>query len=1252
MTLKEQGKGYFRKSKAYGLVCGIALAGALIFSAGNVSADEVTTPTDSQPSTKQADVQPASSEANNSYADQANTSTAAQEVAVDNSSVKTAVDDAKQAGVGVTQDATQDKGTPTNTADLNQAKAKIAQDQAQQVDAIKRAQATQEANNTAYNGAQTAIKANNDYVSQQVHDHGSETTVTVSNNNSTATDGTAQANQQAKKIAQEQLSENKRNTDNYVAAFKRYQDTVARANEVNQALDGAITDLKNKSVTVTVKDQVVNTVEEVEALNARNQAAIQAANDKVEVNRAVLRAYEELQNTSNQVNQDADSKGKELSGIGATVNYSTQTVKTTQEAQVIAQQNQAAYSQAKDKQAQWQAQYQDLQSKTGTEGYTKEVVLQALDFDRPNPQARVNSSAAGAQVTSTGYIGTTSGTSGYARILDSTGVLKYSNVGAGWSTSLDYHDLQGITATTADGQVRNITRIHREFRIIQNGATGLVNVYVLNDPTEGFVVSRNNGLDDNKDYMNFSVTDTYYYNVNGQEVAFTASEKAPIAITYSSLNNNPIGREGAKAVNGRMVEINGSTVTVHDDGYAYASNYNRPQDVGVDWDTSSSPSQYKGATIGYFTSGSAFNTEFIQWDGPEDSRGQTYWFATNTRVVSPVSQPGISANLTKTNVDPVTVDPVSAELVKATNPEKPTLSLTTVSETQNQIIKASYHDYKLQYKPTVLKTQTNSDGANTNSLTVAKGDLQEHKLSYENVLANIKVGDTVTITDPLDGGVGSDSGRALEEAKAKGWTTANFDEASNTYTFSYVYQGKFIEAPVLYVKPEYDKGLYKNTYNVKTGDYSVYSNTVTYKTPDKPKPTKTVTDNSGADIDGATIFDKHVNYGLTTDYSPYSSLTASKEAIAKGFGILDDVQDGAFTVDVDHITIKDRQNKDVKALFDMYHVLSDKGRTEAVSNFLKQAGLEPKGEFYLWVAKDPVTFYSDYVSKNRNITINLPATLTVNDGEKVENDFQQIDFGNPYVSNLVVNDIPTVQPEKHALDAKDETKVLDGQEVKIGDYIHYLLDGVTVGKRHETLWQYDGLDKLDTAHDRYTGNWKGVIKGTEYTAKEDMTLPYDVTTKDGQVIKAGDKISKDTEYHFTFTFDQDTNSDFINKIIKVTWDAEKGEWAYTIDKEFLNSLGVEGTFDADFYIEVERIAAGEVENTFINTVNGKEMVAKVTTHTPENPIPETPTQVPQQPQLPHTGEMASVGLAGLGAMLLGLGGLLGSVRRNKPEDID
>ncbi|MFM9718801.1 LPXTG cell wall anchor domain-containing protein, partial [Streptomyces galilaeus] len=86
-----------------------------------------------------------------------------------------------------------------------------------------------------------------------------------------------------------------------------------------------------------------------------------------------------------------------------------------------------------------------------------------------------------------------------------------------------------------------------------------------------------------------------------------------------------------------------------------------------------------------------------------------------------------------------------------------------------------------------------------------------------------------------------------------------------------------------------------------------------------------------------------------------------------------------------------------------------------------------------------------------------------------------------------------------------------------------------------------------------------------------------------------------SKYAFTFEFDQDTNNDFIKKIVTVTWDDKKGEWAYSIDEEFLRSLGVEGTFDADFYLEVERIAAGDVENTFVNIVNGKEMTAKVTT---------------------------------------------------------
>ena len=137
--------------------------------------------------------------------------------------------------------------------------------------------------------------------------------------------------------------------------------------------------------------------------------------------------------------------------------------------------------------------------------------------------------------------------------------------------------------------------------------------------------------------------------------------------------------------------------------------------------------------------------------------------------------------------------------------------------------------------------------------------------------------------------------------------------------------------------------------------------------------------------------------------------------------------------------------------------------------------------------------------------------------------------------------------------------------------------------------------------------------------------------------KAGDKIAKGASYTFQFEFDQSTNSDFINKIVKVTWNEQDGKWAYTIDKEFLNSLGVQGTFDADFYIEVERIASGQVENTFVNIVNGQEMEAKVITHTPE---PEKP-QEPNNPSLPNTGTASSMlGLVGTGILsMLGLVGI-------------
>lgn len=412
--------------------------------------------------------------------------------------------------------------------------------------------------------------------------------------------------------------------------------------------------------------------------------------------------------------------------------------------------------------------------------------------------------------------------------------------------------------------------------------------------------------------------------------------------------------------------------------------------------------------------------------------------------------------------------------------------------------------------------------------------------------------------------------------------------------------------------------------------------------PTTPKPEKVITDNYANNINGANTFDKNVKFSLTTNYKPYSTFTTDSKTYGKTWAMLDDVQDGAYKVDDSKITMKDSTGKNVKNLFKMYHVLSDKERTQEIQNILKEAGLNPKGEFYMFVAKDSASFYKNYVKQAKNITIDLPARLLVEKGKVVKNDFHQIDFGNGFVSNLVTVQVPDLKPEKHALDRKDNSKVRDGQEIQIGEYLRYLLDGVTVPAKHDTLYQYDGIDKLDVKHDRYTGNWSGIIRGTEYVAGKDMVLPYDVVLSDGKVVKAGDKIAKGSVYAFQFEFDQSTNSDFIKKIVKVTWNEKDGKWSYTIDKDFLNSLGVQGTFDADFYIEVERIASGEVENTFVNIVNSQEMEAKVVTHTPEQPKP----QEPKKPALPNTGTAeSSLGLFGLAGVLATMFGVAGLKRK-------
>lgn len=1202
-----KGHGYLRKSKAYGVVSAIAVTTALAVSSGNALADENTDTSVNTETTTELATQPKSTNDNDKFAESANQNTGVQPVTVDNSTVNNAVNEAKSAGVEVTQDSTVDKGTASDASKLENAKSEIASDQNKQVTEIKEATNQQKANNEAYEKAQAAIKANNDYVDNEVK---KDSNITVTSNTSTTTDGSASANNAAATKATEVLASNKQTIEAYNNAKANHAELVKASEEVNKAVDSAIAEIPNGVTANTTKE--VKTVTEVNNIKADNAKKIEAAKQADQANKEAQAAYEATKKASDSVNADAEKKINDLKALGSIVNVQTRKVTNESEANAIKSENDNAFNTVRAQQEEWRKKYNELASKTSTEGYAKETLLQAVNLTSPNPQAKHGTSAPGVEIVDTAHIFSNNGTSGYANILDSTGVFKYSNVGSGFSTDIVYTNLKGLTVTTSDGQVHEITRINRKFELINHGRTGLNEVYIPNDPTEGFIVGRNNGDNTYDDFMNFHVTDSYYYNVNGQEVKFEATPETPLVLTYSSLNNNPVGREGAHAINGKTVEINGSTVTNQPNGFAYSSGYNRVEEVGKLWDTTDSPYQYKGAILGYFTSGSEFTTDFIQYDGPEDSGGQTYWFAINTKVVTPVIEVAKNATIVNTSVDPVDGRRVAVDLVRTTTPEKPTATLEKLSETVNRTERANFHDYALNYKPTVLKTVTDTDNTNTDGKTVAKSSEQIYTLVHDNIYSNVKNGDTITIVDPLEAGAKANQAKTKETAEKNGWTV-NYDEAKETYTFTSVYNGTKLKSPQIFWTPTYDKGFYDNTYKVLVNDYTAYSNTVTTYTPEPPKPTKQIVDTKGADINGATTFNKNVTFKLTTDYSSYTKTDASKEAIGKGFYILDDVEDGKFKVNDEGIKLTDTENKDVKELFEMYHVLSDDARTEAINAILEKSGLSPKGEFYLWVAKDPSSFYTNYVKQAKNITIDLPSELTVEDGVKVTNDFYQVDFGNPYLSNKVEVQTPNVKPEKMVVDAASrDAKDLNDSTVPLNTVLDYYLNGVTIPENHDTLTQYDIVDKLDTEHDRYTGNWKVIITSSNTTVKE-TTLDHEVKGEDGTIYKAGDKIPADTKYSYEITLTQDSKD--APKYVTVTY--KDGEWKAVANPEFLKTVENKASFDMDAFVEVERIKSGDVYNEYTNIVNGKEMISnKVVTHTPEPPKPVTPPTTPTTPVTP------------------------------------
>ncbi|HEO0207711.1 TPA: LPXTG cell wall anchor domain-containing protein [Streptococcus agalactiae] len=384
-------------------------------------------------------------------------------------------------------------------------------------------------------------------------------------------------------------------------------------------------------------------------------------------------------------------------------------------------------------------------------------------------------------------------------------------------------------------------------------------------------------------------------------------------------------------------------------------------------------------------------------------------------------------------------------------------------------------------------------------------------------------------------------------------------------------------------------------------------------------PSKAVIDEAGQSVNGKTVLpNAELNYVAKQDFSQYKGMTASQGKIAKNFVFIDDYKDDALDGKSMKVnSIKASDGTDVSQLLEMRHVLSTDTLDEKLQTLIKEAGISPVGEFYMWTAKAPQAFYKAYVQKGLDVTYNLSFKVKKEFTKgQIQNGVAQIDFGNGYTGNIVVNDLTTPEIHKDVLD-KEDGKSINNGTVKLGDEVTYKLEGwvVPTGRSYD-LFEYKFVDQLQRTHDLYL--------------RDKVVAKVDVTLKDGTVIKKGTNLGEYTE---------------------TVYNKKTGLYELVFKKDFLEKVARSSEFGADDFVVVKRIKAGDVYNTADFFINGNKVKTEtVVTHTPEKPKPVEPQKAtPKAPAkgLPQTGEASVAPLTALGAIILSAIGLAGFKKRKE-----
>ncbi len=355
-------------------------------------------------------------------------------------------------------------------------------------------------------------------------------------------------------------------------------------------------------------------------------------------------------------------------------------------------------------------------------------------------------------------------------------------------------------------------------------------------------------------------------------------------------------------------------------------------------------------------------------------------------------------------------------------------------------------------------------------------------------------------------------------------------------------------------------------------------------TPDKQDTQK----DPGIDIDGKTaLLGDRIYYRIGLDLKNVGQNNLAYRV--QRAGIVDDYDQEYLTADEHGVEVLDEAGKDVTSKFNIQikdgvaYVFARTVDTEiaATGETLKGDPQPEDLKAYAEAKLDPLKdAYIDQALLGQKYQVVLPMTVTkVTDGYTVVNKATQVTNDRRDETNVVSNPLKEINPSKDVVVNMGD-KSANGKSIYLGSTFLYQLDSsiLPADRAYQQVSDWKIVDKLDTAHDRYTGQW------AVYATRD---------LKDGDALLAvkGERIAG-----------TGVDSERFGGDLFTTVQTDDGTITVTATQRYLDLVSA-SNMEAGFraYIQCARIAVGErIVNAFREVLNGVERPSnEVWTKTPD-----------------------------------------------------